>query len=77
MIYLKGSDDQSKNEYSELKRWSLALVEPKKMIPCKEWLEKTDFARVSFSERSISIKDTTFVYESNHAFKQMLPTDLQ
>ena len=46
------------------------------MNPCKEWLSKTEFARVSFSERCVSIKDTTFVYESNHAFESMLTNDV-
>ena len=47
------------------------------MNPCKEWLLKTEFARVSFTQRSVSIKNRTFVYETNHSFKQMLPSDIE
>ena len=70
IYHLKREDGK---ECTVMKQWSLSQFNEDKLQPSIDWLQDTDFTRVSFSQRCISINDQTFVYDNQNQYESQLP----
>ena len=70
IYHLKREDGK---ECTVMKQQSLSQFNEDKLKPSIDWLQDSDFARVSFQQRCISINDQTFIYDNQNQYESLLP----